>query len=126
MLEAARARGIYAELHQEDLLDHLPRRAAAFDLIAAADVLNYLGELAPALAGMATALALGGLAAFSLETGESGTPFALGAGLRYRHDPDHVARLAAAAGFSELAREEVVLRQEQGQPVRGTLMMLRK
>jgi predicted TPR repeat methyltransferase len=126
MLGVARERGIYAELHQEDLLDHLPRRPGAFELVAAADVLNYLGDLAPALSGIATALTPGGLAAFSLETGEPGTPFALGEGLRYRHDPDHVASLAAAAGLHGLAREEVVLRQEVGRPVSGTLVLMRK
>ena len=99
MLAEARKRGIYHALHEADLLDWLPGRTGAFDLIAAADVLNYLGELAPALAAIAGALAAGGMAAFSVEAGE-GAPFALGAAMRYRHDPAHVAALAAAAGFA--------------------------
>ena len=123
MLEEARRRNLYAALHEADLLDFLPAHPQAWDLIAAADVLNYLGDLAPALAGIARALKPGGTAAFSIETGEEGD-YALGEGLRFRHDPGHVAQLAAAAGFAERARESVVLREEHGAPVRGTLFVL--
>lgn len=130
LAEARRRPKLYAALHEADLLDFLPAHSGAFDLIAAADVLNYLGDLAPALAGIATALAPGGTAAFSVETkaatDAATAPFALGEGLRYRHDPDHVAALAAAAGFAPLARRDVVLREERGAPVAGTLFVLRR
>uniref|UniRef100_UPI001F248BE2 class I SAM-dependent DNA methyltransferase n=1 Tax=Falsiroseomonas oryziterrae TaxID=2911368 RepID=UPI001F248BE2 len=125
MLAEARRRGIYDALEEADLLDWLPRHPGRFDLIAAADVLNYLGDLGPALAAIAAALAPGGIAAFSIEAGE-GAPFALGSGMRYRHDPAHVARLAEAAGFTELWREETVLREERGAPVPGVLFVLRR
>ena len=125
MLEEAARRGLYAALHEADLESFLPAHPGGWDLVAAADVLNYLGDLAPALQGIAGALAPGGIAAFSVETGEGGG-YALGEGLRYRHDPAHVAALAAAAGLSELAREEVMLREERGTPVRGTLFVLRR
>ncbi|MFC7473922.1 methyltransferase domain-containing protein [Dankookia sp. GCM10030260] len=124
MLAEARRRGIYDALHESDLLDWLPGRAAAFDLVAAADVLNYLGDLGPALAAIAGALAPGGVAAFSVEAGV-GAPFALGEAMRYRHDPAHVAALAEAAGLAVAARQAVVLRQEKGAPVAGALFVLR-
>lgn len=127
MLAEARARGIYDALEEADLLDWLPRHTGAFDLVTAADVLNYLGDLAPALRGMHGALAPGGLAAFSLEVGLGAgprAPFALGPGLRYRHDPAHVAALAVAAGFAVAAEQPVVLRQEKGVDVAGALLLL--
>lgn len=125
MLAEARRRGLYDALHEADLLDWLPGRRAAFDLVAAADVLNYLGDLAPALAAMAGALVPGGLAAFSLEAGD-GAPYALGPGLRYRHDAAHVLALAMSAGFALLARRATVLREERGEPVPGELLLLRR
>lgn len=124
MLAAARARGLYEALHEADLLEFLPRRAATWDVIAAADVLNYLGDLAPALAAMRLALRPGGLAGFSIEAGDA-APFVLGEGLRYRHAPAHVAGLAAAAGFALVAQAALTLRQEKGQPVAGALLVLR-
>lgn len=123
MLDRARGRALYDALHEADLLDFLPRRAAAFDLVAAADVLNYLGELGPALAAMRTALKPGGEALFSLEAGEAAVE--LGQGLRFRHNPDHVATAAQAAGFTVARREQAVLRQEKGAPVAGALFLLR-
>ena len=123
MLAEARRRAIYDALHEADLLEWLPTRPAGFDLIAAADVLNYLGDLAPALAAIAAALAPGGQAAFSVEAG-TGAPFALGEAMRYRHDPAHVASLAAEAGLTLLARREATLRQEKGAPVAGALFLL--
>lgn len=124
MLAEAARRGIYDALEEADLLAWLPDRRGAFDLVAAADVLNYLGDLAPALGAIRGALAAGGLAAFSIEAGE-GAAYALGPGLRFRHDPAHVAALAANAGLAEVAREEAVLREERGAPVRGVLFLLR-
>ncbi|MCS6891115.1 MAG: tetratricopeptide repeat protein [Rhodovarius sp.] len=127
MLEQARARGIYDALHEADLLAFLPRRRAAFDVIAAADVLNYLGELAPALAAMRRALRPGGRAGFSIEAalpGETDRPFRLGEGLRYRHQPRYVAELAKGAGFTVLAEQPCILRQEKGSPVAGVLFVL--
>ncbi len=123
MLEAARLRGVYDALHEADLLAFLPKRAGAFDLIAAADVLNYLGDLAPALAALRGALKPGGEALFSLEAGEA--EVALGEGLRFRHSPAHVARLAEAAGFAVVRQEAATLRREKGAEVAGALFLLR-
>ncbi|MCR0980901.1 tetratricopeptide repeat protein [Roseomonas populi] len=125
MLEAALARGVYDALEEADLVEFLARHRGAYDLVAAADVLNYLGDLAPALNAMAAALRPGGHAAFSVETG-LGTPYALGPGMRYRHDPAHLIALAEATRLSLVELEDVTLREERGEPVAGTLMVLRR
>ena len=122
MLAEARRRGLYDALHQADLLDWLPGKSGAFGLVAAADVLNYLGDLGPALAAVAGALAPGGIAAFSVEAG-AGAPFALGEAMRFRHDPAHVVALAGAAGLAPLARQDAALRTEKGVPVAGALFV---
>jgi predicted TPR repeat methyltransferase len=125
MLDVARGRAIYETLEEAELVEFLAAHPAAYDLVAASDVLNYLGDLAPALRAVAGALRPGGHAAFSLETGE-GAPYALGEGMRYRHDPAHVLALAEAARLRPVAREEVTLREERGAPVAGTLLVLRR
>jgi predicted TPR repeat methyltransferase len=125
MLAAAEARGLYHALHEVDLMDFLPRQAGAWDLVAAADVLNYLGDLSPVLPAIAAALAPGGVAAFSVEAGEE-APCALGPDLRYRHQPAHLRALFAAAGLAVLAERDCVLRQEKGQAVRGVLWVLQR
>ncbi|EHM01026.1 tetratricopeptide repeat protein [Acetobacteraceae bacterium AT-5844] len=125
MLAAAKARGLYHALHEADLMAFLPAQRGAWDVVAAADVLNYLGDLAPVMPAIAAALAPGGVAAFSVEAGEE-APFALGPGMRYRHQPAHLRGLFAATGLAVLAEQESVLRQEKGQAVPGLLWVLRK
>ena len=120
MLSQARARNLYATLHEADLLDFLPRHPNTYDLIAAADVLNYLGELGPAFTAIASALKPGGTALFSLEAGAA--PVTLGEGMRFRHNPDHALALAQDAGLTLVAREDAVLRREKGQDVPGVLI----
>jgi predicted TPR repeat methyltransferase len=124
MLEQARGRGLYDALHEADLLAFLPKRPGAFDIVAAADVLNYLGKLAPAFAALHAALKPGGVAVLSLEAGEA--PAALHEGLRFRHNAEHAAALAEAAGLRVEAREAATLRQEKGRDVAGILLKLRK
>ena len=119
MLAEARKRGLYDALHEADLLDWLPGKAASFDLIVAADVLNYLGDLAPALAAMRAALAPGGRMAFSVEAGD-GAPVTLGEGLRYRHNP---AAIRALLGAGLRAERRATLRQEHGAPVAGAIFV---
>nr|WP_160000408.1 methyltransferase domain-containing protein [Roseomonas sp. 18066] len=125
MLDAARAAGGYDALHEADLLDFLPAHPAGFDLVAAADVLNYLGALDGALAAIAGALRPGGVAGFSLELGEV-APFALGEGLRYRHAPAAIAAQCEKAGLAAVAERRAVLRVERGAPVQGLLLVLRR
>ncbi|MFC7736345.1 methyltransferase [Roseomonas sp. GCM10028921] len=125
MLDAARRRGIYDALEEAELVEFLIAHRGAYDLVAAADVLNYLGDLAPALNAMAAALRPGGHAAFSVETGQ-GAPFALGEGMRYRHDPAHVLTLAEATRLRVVELQDVTLREERGAPVAGTLLVLRR
>ena len=96
-----------------------------FDLILAADVLVYLGELAPLLRAAAAALVPGGLFAFTLERGEA-PGFQLQASQRYAHHPTAVAAQAAAAGFDLLTLAPVSYRLEAGRPVPGLLVLLRR
>jgi predicted TPR repeat methyltransferase len=123
MLDAARARGVYQALHEADLMEWLPRQPGAWGLVAAADVLNYLGDLAPVLPVIAAALAPGGIAAFSVEL-DGEAPCSLGPDLRYRHHPGALRDLVAATRLTLLAEREVVLRHEKGAPVAGGLWVL--
>ena len=67
MLEQAERRGIYDTLACEELTAFLSRSAARFDLVMAADVMIYFGDLGPIFYGAASALRPGGLLAFSTE-----------------------------------------------------------
>lgn len=123
MVVRAKQRGIYDELHAEDLVATLGR-ARDVDLVVAADVFIYVGALEPTFAACATALAPGGVLAFSVEGGEG--DFALQPTLRYAHSEAYIRRLADAHGFTVERTAPSLLRIDNGKPVNGTLLVLRR
>jgi predicted TPR repeat methyltransferase len=127
MLELAAARGIYAALHEVDFLEWLPAQPpGAYQVVMAADVLNYIGDLAPVLRAVAPALAPGGLFVFSLEKPEPGAPVQLSSALRFQHDAQAVIAAGAASGLTLAAQGEAEMRIEAGKPVIGSLLALRR
>ena len=127
MLEQARARGIYRTLIAADLVTAM--RALpdeSYDLLLAADVLVYLGDLTPLVEqGAARLLKPGGLLAFTVEHLAEDAPYRLHAGLRYAHSRSYVESLAAQS-FRLVRLEEVSTRRDRGQPVAGLLAVMRR
>jgi len=125
MLERARALGVYDDLLEGDLTSALTSRPDAYDVVTAADVLVYIGELSGALGAMRVALRTGGLAAFSVE-GCDDDGYRLSSTGRYQHGPSFVREVAAAVGLAEVSMQAVVLREERSRPVAGVVWVLRK
>ena len=124
MLEAAQAKKVYDRLAAAEIVAHLGGMAARPDLVTAADVLVYIGDLDPLMRGLAGRLAPGGLVLISTEAGEGGG-FRLLATGRYAHDPAYVEATARAHGLATLAAETAVIRRDEGQAVTGGLHLLR-
>lgn len=125
MVEKARARGVYDQLEVADAVAALRAEAAAWDLVVAADVLVYLGDLGPLFESAAMALRPGGRLAATVERLE-GDGFALGPARRYAHAEAHLRDRAAVAGLGVALLEPCSPRRERGQPVQGLLFVLTK
>ena len=125
MLARAKTRGIYDELHQADARDFLARFVGAIDLAIAADVLVYVGDAAPLFDALAPRIPPGGLFALSIERRDDGT-FALEPTGRFSHNPEHIAALAAGAGFEVRAARDAIIRHERRAPAHGALIVLQK
>ena len=125
MLAQARERGLYDRLDLGDLTETLLARPRTYDLILAADVLVYFGDLGPVLTAAREGLRPGGWFAFFVErNSESG--FALRDTGRYVHSLDYLHQEAKAADLEEADVAEAPLRLQSGQPVAGLVMVLRK
>lgn len=125
MLEGAAARG-YDELVCEDAVTYLDGQpAASFDLVLAADVVVYIGDLGPLAAAVRRALRPGGVFAFSAEA-HDGIGYLLQPTRRYAHADAYVDAIAHAQGLEPVARHREVLREEHGTPVEGVLHVLRR
>jgi predicted TPR repeat methyltransferase len=124
MLQRAACRGVYDQLIEAELCGFLQTESARFDLIVGADTLVYFGDLGEITRAAANALTPGGIVLFSLErqSDDKEGGVRLNTSGRYSHSRAHVEDCLRAAGFDNIHCEDVVLRQESGQPVEGMLV----
>ncbi len=121
MLAQAARRGCYDALVAAELIDFLAAGADRFELVVAADVFIYVGDLAPVFAALAPRLAPGAAGAFTTEVGAGLTLARTG---RWSHGGDHVAARAAAHGLAVASRTAATLRREPSGPVAGEVWVL--
>jgi predicted TPR repeat methyltransferase len=120
MLDEARRKGRYAALHEGDVTGWLVAApAASFDLVMAADVFIYIGELDAVFAAVARTLRPGGRFAFSVETCADGD-WQLRSSGRYAQSDTYIRSLARSAGLAIDARKAVMVRRG----VEGALFVL--
>jgi predicted TPR repeat methyltransferase len=127
MLDKAAELGLYDDLVCADIVDWLAERGACCDLAVAADVLVYIGDLAPLFARVRHALRAGGLFALSceaLDDDAAGRGYAIQPSNRFAHALGYVQRTAREAGFTVVAAERAVLRRDHGRDVDGYLVLL--
>ncbi len=134
MLAKAEDKGVYDHLAQADL-SLVPPLSGMFDgglaparadLVTAADVLMYLGNLETVMIIVAELAAPGAVFAFSVEDAQEADGYLLRDSLRFAHSEAYVRRLLAAHGFvvHNLARS--IIRKDGGKPVHGILFVTRK
>jgi predicted TPR repeat methyltransferase len=124
MIARARERGIYDDLETADLIAFLERPGPAYDLVIAADVLIYFGDLAPVMRGVARHLRQAGRFVFTTE--DAGTErIKLHQGLRYAHSAGYLREVLATAGLACVRMEPTATRREDERPVAGWIVMAR-
>jgi predicted TPR repeat methyltransferase len=124
MLAKARKTHLYDALHEGELVRFLgATEAASADLAVAADVFVYLASLEPAFRAARRVLARDGLFAFSVQA-HAGDGFALGEDARYSHSEGYLRALAAETGFTAALFECASTRQDRGEEVPGSLVVL--
>ena len=125
MIEEARAKGVYDALTVGDIAQFLRRQHAAnahADLILAADVFAYIGDVGAICAAVARVLAPDGLFGFTAET-HAGEGAVVGAKMRYQHAPQFVREAIADANMTIRRLEAVSTRNENRVPVPGLLVI---
>ncbi|OYD85271.1 tetratricopeptide repeat protein [Azospirillum brasilense] len=129
MVEKARARALYDELSVGDVVAAVEAVPGAWDLLVAADVLVYLGNLTALFEGAAKALRPAGRFAATVERldGEAAASgYALGPSRRYAHSEAYLRETAADAGLTMLLMEPCSPRREKGVGVPGLLFIMEK
>jgi predicted TPR repeat methyltransferase len=124
MLAVAAQRGIYDRLVQAELAGHLADTTDRVDLVVAADVFIYIGDLTPVFNGVRRVLNHGGVFAFSVERASDDAAFVLQPSLRFAHGERSVRELAAEHGFQVLRVEQAALRVDETHAVQGQYWLL--
>jgi predicted TPR repeat methyltransferase len=124
MLEQARKLGIYRELVHADLAQYLESAEPGADLLVAADVFNYVGDLSAIFRAARRVLAPGGRFVFTVEAAPEEQDLQLLPSLRYAHSEHYIRRLAADCGFSVERLFRAPIRYDQARPLEGVYAYL--
>lgn len=123
MVAKAREKNIYDETEIAEICAFLETTVRRFDLFVAADVVVYFGDLSRLLRAIAQAANSQALVVFSTEKYD-GSGYVLRDTGRYAHAPGHVVDQSRELGFSVLAQQDAVIREQNGEPVAGQLFAL--
>ena len=125
MIAKAARKKLYDDLADGEAIAALGRQPHALDLIIAADVLVYIGDLQALFGAASQVLSPGGLFVFSVERAE-GVDFQLRDRCRYAHGAGYLKKLAADLGFEVRVLEDAACRAEAGVPVAHLIVVLEK
>lgn len=126
MLNRAAATGLYHDLVAADIVPWVRATEKTFDLVLAADVLVYLGDLDPLFMAVRRVLRPGGLFAGTVEQlpADESEKFLLRPQRRYAHAENYLTNLAKNCNFTLQTLEACTPRYESGRPVQGLLFVV--
>ncbi|MHC1550120.1 class I SAM-dependent DNA methyltransferase [Phyllobacterium sp. K27] len=122
MLLKAAEKQVYDCLVKSDVNEFEVEPGSA-DLVIAADVFVYVGDLDRAFAVVAKSLAVDGLFAFSVENQESSDEPVLQPSLRYTHSQAYIERLLSAHGMALISLARETIRLDRGEPLQGLIVV---
>lgn len=127
MLEAAKRKKLYTRLYKEDLCKFLSVHEKTYDLINAADVFTYFGQLGNLFDLLFAALKPGGRILFSIsENNQNENDYLLYLSGRFLHSKKYVETGLKKAGFLVEKINRVHLRNEGEKEVFGWIIMAQK
>lgn len=122
MIAEAEKKSIYASLYVADIVEWLAGCKTQYDIALAADVLVYIGDLLPLMAGVKKILHPGGQFCFSVQDIE-GESFVLGVDHRYAYSEAYLRRCCQESGLSLNRKKSFVLRKDGDRDVNGSIYL---
>lgn len=116
MLAQAKEKGIYDELHAMEINAFLQQNKKQYNLIVAADVLPYFGQLDELFQAVKTHLQTKGYFIFTTEISTE-QPWMLQSSARFSHHPNYIQKLAQSNHFEIIKQEKVPARIQNQLPL---------
>jgi predicted TPR repeat methyltransferase len=132
MLELAKRKNVYDELHKGDLLSFMRARPQSFDVVTCAATLIHFGDLGPPFAAAGSALRAGGALIFTVFPNGQDANVSVaaldgfGQGGCFLHGRSHIANKAMANGFKVETIEDAIHEYKNGSPIMSLVVVLRK
>ncbi len=125
MLAIAAGKRVYDELIEAGITEYLARAAGGIDVVVAANVLVYFGDLASLAEKVARVIRPGGRFLFDVEKGDGQEPGFHVSG-RYTHSLAVLESALLPHGFTFSRVDETMMRTELGVPVAGLFCAVRR
>ncbi|MBY0356055.1 MAG: tetratricopeptide repeat protein [Rickettsiales bacterium] len=127
MVQKTRERGIYGRVEESEITKFYAQEQETYDVVYAADVYVYIGNIESNFAGAHKVLVDGGYYVFSVERDDAAPQgFILRASGRFAHARSYIERLAVQYGFTIESITEAGIRKERGTFLDGYLVVLKK
>jgi predicted TPR repeat methyltransferase len=126
MISIAQEKNLYDELIVGDLFDTLKTHQNN-EIIIAADVLTYLGDLSSLFQAVQQALIPTGLFAFTVEVAPDNIDnYTLQNSIRYAHSAKYIEQLANQNHLTLITKRNITLRLQHNKPLDGLLFIVQK
>lgn len=129
MIEIADELELYQHLYIGEAVAFLENleQGTPFDLVTAADVLPYVGDVEPMLTALAKHVRQGTVLALSTEhLADAEATYEVGAHKRFAHSSTYLANQLKDNGWTVLRTDAITVRLEQNVPVPGELILAQK
>lgn len=127
MLKEAKAKYVYDDLVEDDIVHFLQNCQKKYQLVTAGDVFTYFGDLRVLIEEIGKVLAPGGLLVFSISENTYNTDdYYLTPSGRFVHASDYVLKLLKKAGLNKLYMDKKPLRNEGDHVVYGYIIAAEK
>lgn len=125
MIEQARQKALYDHLEVSEGLSFLAEAQQGYDLIVAADLLPYLGDLASLFKAVSDHLDPKGFFVFNTEISDE-FDYTLQENARFSHHPDYILRLAGVYHLTLVKQTKISARVQEDKPLAQYLYILEK
>ena len=125
MLDKAKEKNIYAELHCQSLKDYLSKETRGFDLVLCLDTFVYLRNLGEIFSKIRQSTNPKGVFLFSTEKNDAETPLLQSSG-RYSHPQPFLENLLRECGWQIISVTETLLRKEGEHWIKGNIWIAQK
>ena len=126
MLAKAKEKNIYDALHNVDITDYLDIVSLRFDLVIAADVFVYIGNINKIVKSIYTRQNKNGYFIFSVEKSLSHQTFHLRETGRYSHNTAYIESLLKENSYNIITAVNTIIRKENGNNVEGMIYLCQK